>query len=114
MVCWTKGSSLGKVLGNLLGGNSAFADDSPASVLVGKVDNRGSDLTRRNASIDDDGDSILQLIADCNRRRAFGRAAQIRGGCSNRQSCGAYHLQRNLRRRNAQRNIAGVSRYLQR
>src|SRR3989442_15223433 len=61
-------SSLCEKFGDFWGGNGAFTQNAPAGFFISKVDDRRCNFTRRSPAVDDNGDPILKLIADRDRR----------------------------------------------
>src|SRR6266480_2062434 len=70
-------SSLCEKFGDFWGGNGAFTQNAPAGFFISKVDDRRCNFTRRSPAVDDNGDPILKLIADRDRRGAFVLTTQI-------------------------------------
>src|ERR1700691_640612 len=107
-------SSLGKISRNLLSRNRAFADDAPPRSFIGEVNDGGRNIARRSATIDNNADAALELVAHLLRAGALRSSAQVRRRSGNGNSRCRYHSPRNLRVRHAQSHVASVSSYLER
>src|SRR5437660_4720161 len=107
-------SSLCEKLGDFWGGNGAFTQDAPAGFFISKVDDCRCNFTRRGPAVDDNGDPILKLIADRDRRGAFVLTTQICRRGRDRNLRGLHYGERNLGIGHAQRDVTRVRRHLQR
>src|SRR5258708_26292610 len=106
-------SSVGKESRNLISGNRAFANDTPARSFVGEINDGGSDIARRRATVDDNADASLQLVAYLLGAGTLRGAAKI-GRCGGDwNGGGGDHRQGNLGVRHAQSDVAGISGHLQ-
>src|SRR5439155_26556666 len=101
-------SSLREELRDFLSRNRALPHDAPASFFVGEIDNSGRYFARRSAAIDNDGNTILELVAYGHRRGALGFSAEVRRGSGDRDLRRLHDRQRNGRLRNPQGNITCV------
>src|ERR1700675_3760707 len=101
-------SPLDKKRRNLLGGNRSLANHAPTFLPVAEIDDGRCNFAGGGASIDDDGNAILQLVAGLPRGRAFRSAAEVRrGGCDG--NAGRLNdRQRNLGGWDSQGNIACI------
>src|SRR5438309_2760682 len=107
-------SSLCEKLGDFWGGNGAFTQNAPAGFFISKVDDRRCNFTRRSPAVDDNGDPILKLIADRDRRGAFVLTTQICRRGRDRNLRGLHYGEGNLSIRHAQRDVTRVRGHLQR
>src|SRR5271168_494030 len=66
---------------DLVGGDSAFAEDHPGVAAAGEIDDGGGGGAGGGASIDDEGKLVAELLADADGRGALGQAGEVgRGG----------------------------------
>src|SRR5579864_876057 len=109
---WTSHSPLREEFRNVLRRNRPFAQDLPARLFVGEIDDGGSNFSWRGTSVHDDGNANSQLVADRFGSGAFRFAAQVCGGGSDWNARSFHDLQGNFRIRNAQGHVAGVGGHL--
>src|SRR5438128_1853345 len=107
-------SSLCEKLGDFWGGNGAFTQDAPAGFFISKVDDCRCNFTQRGPAVDDNGDPILKLIADRDRRGAFVLTTQICRRGRDRNLRGLHYGEGNLSIGHAQRDVPRVRGHLQR
>src|SRR5882757_1823316 len=85
-------------------GNGAFAHNSP-TVLSAQIHNRGGNITRRGAAVNDDANAAIELQAHLFGGCTLRRAAEVCRRCSNWNTRGSDDRQRNLGRRHAERHV---------
>src|SRR3989449_1879853 len=107
-------SPLCEKLGDFWGGNGAFTQDAPAGFFISKVDDCRCTFTRRRPAVDDNGDPILKLVADRDRRGAFVLTTQICRRGRDRNLRGLHYGEGNLGIGHAQGDVPRVRGHLQR
>src|SRR5437667_5311132 len=107
-------SSLCEKLVDFWGGKGAFTQEAPAGFFISKVDDCRCNFTRRGPAVDDNGDPILKLIADRDRRGAFVLTTQICRRGRDRNLRGLHYGERNLGIGHAQGDVPRVRGHLQR
>src|SRR5208283_2289125 len=105
-------SSLGEESRNLVRGNGTFANDAPTRGLIRQINDRGSDIARGGAAIDDDADAAVQLLAHLLGAGALGGAAEIGGSRGDGDRRRSHNGPRYFSVGYAQCDVAGVGRDL--
>jgi len=91
-----------------VGGYGSLAQNLPASVSTGEIDDGGGQAAACWPAIDDQGYTVAELIAHARGIGTLGRALQV-GGCGgNRQPEGIGDSARDDGVRDTERYVAGV------
>src|ERR1035437_9057622 len=108
-----KRSSLSEEAGYVFGGNRAFANDAPARGFITEIDDGGRHVPRRIASVNNDVETALELIAHLLRAGALRGAAEVRGRGGDGNGRGRHHCEWNLCIGHTQCDVARIGSHLE-